>query len=856
MEYLLKVSAIIAIFYVCYKLFLQRDTFFEANRWFLMLGLLTSFVLPFIVIPIYIEYTPITVSGFPINEITPPAPTEKPFNPLDYIPFVYGLGAAFFTVRFLVQLTSLAKLILKDKGRKESKFTFIETDDETPPFSFFNWIVYNPNQFNQEELAQIIAHEKTHAKQYHSIDILLTQICCVLLWFNPFIWLYNKDLKQNLEFIADKSTLNLYNCKKSYQYTLLKTSMPSHQMALGNAFYNSLTRLNVLGYTFTVIGRNGQVKKRIVMLHKSKSKKRNQLKYALVIPVLALFLMSFNTKEVFIAKVSENNTTTKEVAETYVINKNTSDTELSDIESKITENGASFTYALKRDSNGNIKDLQFEIVDNGNGKYQSKPPFEKVYFGTFSNGGIFITENEEGIKKMQERMNDLIEKNKVQQKSQNQQSPWKVSEERNNIIFASADTLYVNESPNTIEKLLARFDETPLYLIDGKEVSEKEISEVNPLLIESVLTTQGSDNTIKEYGNKAKNGVLSVKLRSKPVINVNQTIKLKSDALYLVNGKETSYDELNKLNPETIKSIRPLNDENQIKKYGNKSKNGVFVVETDTKWETNFIVGKAFSSEQVTISGKVINQKGEALPGVNVIVKDGKTGTATDFDGNYEIKVNKGDYLIFSYKGMVSQIINAKNNETVNVTLSPDTASNSKPQSAWTTSLSLNENNTQTQSKTQKNTIIKGVGSFSEAPPLYIVNGEEVSGNIAKSIDPNNIESMTVLKEENQIKQYGEKGKNGVILITLKESSIKFSDDVKVIGYGTKPSDTKFTIKAVSNLNGEPPLIIVDGNKIKTKNFEIYNDNIESMNVLKGETATKKYGEEGKNGVIEITTKK
>src|SRR5690606_37026592 len=121
----------------------------------------------------------------------------------------------------------------------------------------------------------IITHEKTHANQYHSIDILLTQLSCIVLWFNPFIWFYNKDLKQNLEFIADKTTLKQNHCKKSYQYTLLKTSIPSHQMALSNNFYNSL------------------IKKRIVMLHKSKSKKINQLKYALVIPVVALFLMGF-----------------------------------------------------------------------------------------------------------------------------------------------------------------------------------------------------------------------------------------------------------------------------------------------------------------------------------------------------------------------------------------------------------------------------------------------------------------------------------------------------------------------------------------------------------------------------------
>ena len=58
MEYLLKVSAVVAIFYISYKLFLQRDTFFEQNRWFLLLGLMTSFRIPFFVVPVYIEYTP------------------------------------------------------------------------------------------------------------------------------------------------------------------------------------------------------------------------------------------------------------------------------------------------------------------------------------------------------------------------------------------------------------------------------------------------------------------------------------------------------------------------------------------------------------------------------------------------------------------------------------------------------------------------------------------------------------------------------------------------------------------------------------------------------------------------------
>ena len=96
------------------------------------------------------------------------------------------------------------------------------------------------------------------------------------------VWLYKKDLKQNLEFIADKNAQANTNCKKSYQHLLLKTSVPNYQVALTNNFYNS------------------SIKKRIVMLHKNRSHKRNQLKFLLVLPALVLFLMSFNTKEIYI----------------------------------------------------------------------------------------------------------------------------------------------------------------------------------------------------------------------------------------------------------------------------------------------------------------------------------------------------------------------------------------------------------------------------------------------------------------------------------------------------------------------------------------------------------------------------
>ncbi|GAA4306761.1 M56 family metallopeptidase [Aestuariibaculum suncheonense] len=321
MEYLIKSTAIIAIFYTFYKLILQRETFFQVNRWFLFLGLIFALVGPFIIIPNYIEYTAPQItestSEFSSNdkiktslaeqnfqkENTHPIPKQNP-TPIqnsnltepvqdsfisnislhlwDYILMVYVLGGLYFTIRFSVRLSSVFRVIKTHKSVKAGPYKVIRLTNDAAPFSFFKWIIYNPNQFNETEIRQVITHEKVHANQMHSIDILLSEIISIAFWFNPLIWLYNKAIKQNLEYIADSVAQHKSESNKSYQYTLLKTCVPSHQMALTNTFYNSL------------------IKKRILMLQKSKSKNINLIKYVLIIPMLLLFLISCNSKTIYV----------------------------------------------------------------------------------------------------------------------------------------------------------------------------------------------------------------------------------------------------------------------------------------------------------------------------------------------------------------------------------------------------------------------------------------------------------------------------------------------------------------------------------------------------------------------------
>jgi len=146
--------------------------------------------------------------------------------------------------------------------------------------------------------------------------------------------------------------------------------------------------------------------------------------------------------------------------------------------------------------------------------------------------------------------------------------------------------------------------------------------------------------------------------------------------------------------------------------------------------------------------------------------------------------------------------------------------------------------------------------------PLIYSDGKIIDYKTMRGIKPDLIESMNVLKGEAAIVKYGEKGKNGVLELTLKRGVNLTTEDVTVVGYG-KTSDMKspspplgFSLRTNDSKN--PPLFILDGViSEKTKMDEIINpDDIESVNVLKGENATKYYGDKGKNGVILINSKK
>lgn len=147
------------------------------------------------------------------------------------------------------------------------------------PFSFFQKIYVPKEAYQQGIIDQsIIAHERAHANQYHSIDVLFMQLSCILLWFNPFIYLIQKSIRQTHEYLADHAVVQVHE-KLRYQHLIIEWSMSTPDInALPASNFNFLT-----------------TKKRLIMLQKRTTKGRLLLMPGLTLLLTAAISILFST---------------------------------------------------------------------------------------------------------------------------------------------------------------------------------------------------------------------------------------------------------------------------------------------------------------------------------------------------------------------------------------------------------------------------------------------------------------------------------------------------------------------------------------------------------------------------------
>ncbi len=286
--YLLKSAACLTILLAFYKIFLEKESFHIFKRFYLLAGLLTSFIIPLITLVIYVE--PEYVLGSfqdPIleNIYYPDASTnteiiKENFDWTSILWVLYGLGVLFFSTRFLLNLSRIFKRIKSNPKAKRQNFINVLLNDLIIPHTFFNYIFLNKSKFEKGEIPEeVLLHEQTHAKQKHSIDILLIEIFQIVFWFNPLIYLFKNTIKLNHEFLADKAVMNQGANLTAYQQLLLAFSSNASEPQLANAINYS------------------SIKKRFTVMKTQTSKKALWLKSLVLLPLLVFMVYGFSSTE-------------------------------------------------------------------------------------------------------------------------------------------------------------------------------------------------------------------------------------------------------------------------------------------------------------------------------------------------------------------------------------------------------------------------------------------------------------------------------------------------------------------------------------------------------------------------------
>jgi BlaR1 peptidase M56 len=370
MPYILHVSVIVTVCFLFYKLFLQKETFYQLNRWTLLACLTVSFILPLLPAPHgfnwreRLEWSPAlavdkiasepgetgsgrseTSSGMgkigsgrsetgsvmdeaessvskkasgvhaiaaekdetpptvaapttnatatsartPIAPSSPSTPSSPSPGPLSILLMIvhalfccYLIGVCLFGAHFILQIAVLCHQSYTQPVIRDGRYRIVETSGNRAPCSFGNNIFINPGLYDPETYQQILIHEKIHVSGRHTLDILVAEIAVVLQWFNPFIWLYRREVENNLEFLTDQSVLLHRGVERfAYQLSLLRVSAPHLPFSITNNYNQSL------------------LKRRIVMMNSQRSSRSTVWKYFFLLPLLTVLVFTLNKPAAF-----------------------------------------------------------------------------------------------------------------------------------------------------------------------------------------------------------------------------------------------------------------------------------------------------------------------------------------------------------------------------------------------------------------------------------------------------------------------------------------------------------------------------------------------------------------------------
>ena len=243
--YLAKITILLSIALVVYKLLLEDTKAHKFKRFYLLSSVLLALVLPLISIPVPSNILEMDTKLHELTEIiigpnqTIPNHNSTPLSTI--VLGIYFFGAAISTSLMMTSLLKLKKLRKSGKLMIEGGYRFILLQNLESPFTFGKHI-YLPIATDVSDDNKIIIHEKTHVKQKHTYDILLVEVLKIVFWFHPLFYFFKKCIALNHEFLADQGSINSKDEANEYLQLLLNQTQKQNERHLTSSFHFNLTK--------------------------------------------------------------------------------------------------------------------------------------------------------------------------------------------------------------------------------------------------------------------------------------------------------------------------------------------------------------------------------------------------------------------------------------------------------------------------------------------------------------------------------------------------------------------------------------------------------------------------------------
>lgn len=595
--YMLKVMICSGILLGYYWLFLRNKIFHGYNRFYLLSAMVLSLMLPLFKISFWQQdasqnqvvrvLQAVSAGDDYMNSIVVSARSSN-WTMQDFYLALYWSVCAGFLFVMMRTLYLITRLLRKFPVQMVDDVSFVNTDDNSTPFSFLRFIFWNSNiDIDTNTGRQIFKHEVAHIQEKHTYDKLFVNTVLVFCWCNPFFWIYRRELNMIHEFIADKKAVE-DNDTADFAAMILQAAYPQHRFELANNFFYS------------------PIKRRLLMLSKNKNPKVNYLGRVMVLPlaVLVFAAFTFKTKQPVPANLQGSPTGLSKL-DTFPARKNGMFVNVKNADSAYLRSNDFMSKALVIVDSKEVGNLGNNYVEKSAEKFSSISicgPAEAVK--TYGDKGRF------GAIKLTQKDAVFITANAVT-----------YDEKTKSINLTGPDT-----------KLRGDLESTLIY-VDGKLITPDELNKIPPADIEAINILKGEKlDDIAEA--KGKTAIINVSLKPSALAEV--VVEGHASSPYKEVPVAIALDKMNVLyigvdNPLTI-AVPNIPSDQLIVMIDNGSisgSNGRYIAHVTQSGTATIRVATVQNDRKVMLSEQVFRVKFMPDP-VN-----GKI--PTDFDAKYQM---------------------------------------------------------------------------------------------------------------------------------------------------------------------------------------------------------------------------